>query len=38
MFKAIHELENPDNKKAQEQFTIESFDRMFYLLHSGAPV
>ena len=39
MFKHIHDLENQesteDGGSKQSQFTIESFDRMFYLLHNN---
>lgn len=36
MFKKVHELDQGKNRKARMQdFTIQHFDRMFYLLNSG---
>jgi hypothetical protein len=36
MFKQVHELDQGKHRKARmQEFTIQHFDRMFYLLNSG---
>jgi hypothetical protein len=36
MFKKVHELDQVKHRKARmQEFTIQHFDRMFYLLNSG---